>query len=97
MSGKRRRADVPAIATRRSTVKKVVTDFPAPLFQETERVARELSMNRSAFIRSAVEAFLRNRQRETLEKAIAESLLANSELDRQLREDFKYADADELL
>jgi metal-responsive CopG/Arc/MetJ family transcriptional regulator len=81
--------------TRARGVKKVVTDFPLPLYQETERAARELSMNRSRFIRSAVETFLRNREREKLERAIAESLVANAELDRQLVDEFKYPDSDE--
>jgi Arc/MetJ-type ribon-helix-helix transcriptional regulator len=54
-------------------------------------------MNRSCFIRSAVETFLRNREKEKLEAAIAESFLANAELDRQLVDEFKYADADEHL
>jgi metal-responsive CopG/Arc/MetJ family transcriptional regulator len=76
-------------------MKKVVTDFPVPLFREAERAARELSMNRSCFIRTAVETFLRNREKEKLEKAIAESFLANAELDRRLVDEFKYADADE--
>ena len=80
-----------------SNVKKVVTDFPVSLYQETQRAARELSMNRSRFIRFAVETFLRNREKERLERAIAESFLANAELDRQLVDEFKYADSDEAL
>lgn len=85
------------VAVRQAVVrggKKVVTDFPALLFRETERAARELSMNRSRFIRCAVETFLRNREREKLERAIAESFLANNNLDRQLVDEFKYSDAD---
>ena len=92
---KRRRSNVAGAVVKQAAVKKVVTDFPLPLFRETERVARELSMNRSSFIRSAVETFLRNRAKEKLEAAIAESFLANAELDRQLVDEFRYADADE--
>ena len=74
--------------------RKIVVDFPAPLFQETERAVHELSMNRSVLIRSAVEMFLRVRQREKLERQIAESFSANAEFDRQLVEDFAHVDAD---
>jgi metal-responsive CopG/Arc/MetJ family transcriptional regulator len=94
---KPRRRSVATAVIRQTALKKVVTDFPLPLFREAERAAHELSMNRSCFIRSAVETFLRNREKEKLEKAIAESFLANTELDRQLVDEFKYADADERL
>ena len=98
MSGtKRRNRTVAAIGVRQTSsrsVRKVVTDFPLPLYQETQRAARELSMNRSRFIRSAVETFLRNREKEKLEQAIAESFLANADLDRRLVDEFKYPDSD---
>jgi len=93
---KRRRRSVAAPAVKPTAVKKVVTDFPVPLFQAAERAAHELSMNRSCFIRTAIESFLRNREKEKLEQAIAESFRANAELDRQLVDEFKYADAGEL-
>lgn len=88
---------VPAVAVKQAaarSVKKVVADFPEPLFREAERAAHELSMNRSSFIRAAVEAFLKNRRTEKLERAIAESLSANAELDRQLVDEFKHVDAE---
>jgi metal-responsive CopG/Arc/MetJ family transcriptional regulator len=86
---------MPPVAERPVTKSvKVAIDFPAPLFMETERAVRELSMSRSRLIRSAVELFLRQREREKLEHAIAESFLANGDLDRQLADEFKYADAD---
>jgi metal-responsive CopG/Arc/MetJ family transcriptional regulator len=87
----RRRA--PAAATAKQA-RKIVIDFPAPLFQETERAVHELSMNRSTLIRSAVEMYLRAWRREKLEHQIAESFSANVELDRQLVEDFAHADAE---
>jgi metal-responsive CopG/Arc/MetJ family transcriptional regulator len=73
--------------------RKIVIDFPAALFQETERAVQELSTNRSVLIRSAVEMYLRVRQREKLERQIAESFAANAEFDRQLVEDFAHVDA----
>jgi metal-responsive CopG/Arc/MetJ family transcriptional regulator len=80
---------------RRSLVaKKVVTDFPAPLFQRTEQAAQELSMNRSRLIRLAVEAFLRQRDRDNLERALAESFAANAKMDDDLMEEFKHVDTE---
>ncbi|MGA3097901.1 MAG: hypothetical protein ABSF25_15715 [Bryobacteraceae bacterium] len=38
--------------------------------------------------------FLRRRNRERLERAIAESFQANRELDRRLVDEFRYVDAD---
>jgi metal-responsive CopG/Arc/MetJ family transcriptional regulator len=84
---------VPATATAKQA-RKIVIDFPAPLFQETEHAVHELSMNRSVLIRSAVEMYLRVRQREKLERQIAESFAANAEFDRQLVEDFAHLDAE---
>jgi hypothetical protein len=73
-------------------VKKVVTDFPPLLFMETERAARDLGMNRSAFIRHAVEAYLETLRRKKLGLALADSLLANADLDHQLLQEFKHVD-----
>jgi metal-responsive CopG/Arc/MetJ family transcriptional regulator len=89
--GKKGRHRVSATAKQ---ARKIVIDFPAPLFQETERAVHELSMNRSQLIRSAVEMFLRVRRREKLECQIAESFRANAEFDRQLVEDFAHVDAE---
>ncbi len=76
---------------------KIAIDFPAPLFHETEQAVHELSTTRSSLIRTAVEVFLRARQREKLEREIAESLSANAESDRQLMNEFKHVDADVVL
>ena len=54
----------------------------------------ELSTSRSALIRAAVERFLRSRQREELERQIAESFSANAESDRQLMDDSKHVDVE---
>jgi metal-responsive CopG/Arc/MetJ family transcriptional regulator len=86
----RRRVTVTATAKH---ARKIAIDFPAPLFQETERAVHELSMNRSTLIRSAVEMYLRVWRREKLERQIAESFSANAEFDRQLVEDFAHVDA----
>ena len=71
---------------------KIAVDFPAQLLQETEKAGRDLSMNRSALIRTAVEAFLHDWQRQKLEERIARSFSVNADLDRQLIDDFKHVD-----
>jgi hypothetical protein len=93
-TSKPRRRTPAATARRGAQSVKVAIDFPALLFRETEQAAQELAMNRSQLIRSAVEAFLRQRNREWLERAIAESFQANRDLDRQLAEEFRHVDAD---
>jgi hypothetical protein len=86
---------MPAAAAREATKPiKVAIDFPAPLFLEAERAGRELSMNRSRLIRSAVEMFLRQWKRDSLERAIAESFRVNRDLDQLLVEEFRHVDAD---
>jgi metal-responsive CopG/Arc/MetJ family transcriptional regulator len=73
--------------------RKIVIDFPAGLSRKRSAAVQELSTNRSGAIRSAVEMYLRVRQREKLERQIAESFAANAEFDRQLVEDFAHVDA----
>src|SRR5512140_3648086 len=90
-TAKKRRPRVPVTAR---PARKIAIDFPAPLFQETERAVHELSMNRSTLIRSAVEMYLRVWRREKLERQIAESFRANAEFDRRLVEDFAHVDAE---
>lgn len=92
-TAKKGRHRVPATATAKQA-RKIVIDFPATLFEETERAVHELSMNRSVLIRSAVEMYLRVRRREKLERQIAESFRANAEFDRQLVEDFAHVGAE---
>ena len=84
----------PATNASSQKAKKIAIDFPPALFQETERVAHELSINRSTLIRSAVELYLRARRREKLEEEIAASFAANTQLDRQLVNEFAHVDAE---
>ena len=77
----------PAAASR-----KVVVDFPAPLFAETERVVAEIGTNRSKLIRCAVEQYLETLQRKRLEQELAAGYVANSALDRTIAEEFSAVD-----
>jgi len=74
--------------------KKVAVDFPAPLFQETERAAQELSTSRSSFIRSAVERFLAELRRQKLEQELAAGYVANDLQAASLAEEFAQFDSD---
>ena len=72
--------------------RKVVVDFPAPLFRETERVAAEIGTSRSKLIRCAVEQYLEAVQSKRLEQELAAGYAANSGLDRRIEEEFSAAD-----
>ena len=89
---KKRRQPLPTTATRQA--KKVAVDFPAPLFQETERAAQELSTTRSFFIRSAVERFLADLRQQKLEQELAAGYVANDSQAASVAEEFSQVDAD---
>jgi len=72
--------------------RKVVVEFPAPLFRETERVAIETGTSRSELIRYAVGQHLEALQRKRLEQELAAGYVANSALDRRITEEFSAAD-----
>jgi metal-responsive CopG/Arc/MetJ family transcriptional regulator len=74
--------------------KRVVIDFPHDLFRQTERAASELSVNRSNFIRAAVEQYIREMGRKRLEKELIEGYTANAELSRRINVEFSHADAE---
>jgi len=86
----RKRGSQPPAAT--SASRKVVVDFPAPLFRETERVVAEIGTNRSKLIRCAVEQYLEALQRKKLEQELAAGYVANSALDRRIAEEFSAVD-----
>jgi metal-responsive CopG/Arc/MetJ family transcriptional regulator len=75
-------------------VRRVVIDFPGPLFDATEHAAVELAINRSSLIREAVVRFLGERQRQKLEKELAEGYIANAGSARALAEDMMGAERD---
>jgi metal-responsive CopG/Arc/MetJ family transcriptional regulator len=72
--------------------RKVVVNFPASLFGETERVATEIGTSRSKLIRCAVEQYLEALQRKRLEQELAAGYVANSALDRRIGEEFSAVD-----
>jgi len=77
-----------------TAVKRVVVDFPAPLFSRTERVTAELSMNRSELIRTAVEKYLEALQKARIEQDLAEGYTANAAQARHTCEELAYVDSE---
>ncbi len=84
----RRKKAGPAIASRR----KVVVDFPEPLFRETEEVIAELSTTRSNFIRLAVEEYLRARRQKRLQQQLIEGYTANADVARGIADELAQFD-----
>ena len=86
---KRKRVRTAAIRTR-----KVVSDFPIVLCNETDRLAAELKTSRSAIIRTAVEEMLQARRRTRLKTEIDEYFEKNREFERGIMNDFRHVDAE---
>ncbi len=81
----RRNHKVPARAARAQ--RKVVVDFPEPLYSDTEDIVAELSISRSDLIRSAVKEFIAKRRREKLEAELIEGYTANAAIAREIAEE----------
>jgi metal-responsive CopG/Arc/MetJ family transcriptional regulator len=71
-----------------------VIDFPEALFRATEHAAVELEINRSSLIREAVKRFLRDLQRQKLEKDLEAGYIANAASARAVVDDMMGAEAD---
>lgn len=69
-------------------------DFPRDLFKQTERAASELSINRSNFIRAAVERYIREMGQKRLEQELIEGYTANAESSRRINEEFSHVDSE---
>jgi metal-responsive CopG/Arc/MetJ family transcriptional regulator len=94
MKTARKRGNLPSAATAAS--RKVVVEFPAPLFRETEGVAAETGTSRSKLIRCAVEQYLEALRRERLEQELAAGYVANSAPDRRITKEFSAVDYETL-
>jgi metal-responsive CopG/Arc/MetJ family transcriptional regulator len=77
-----------------AAARKVIVEFPEELLKQTEKVAAELSTDRSKLIRSAVEAFLDNREKAQFEVELAEAYRANDELNREIAAEFDHVHAE---
>lgn len=75
--------------------KKVIVEFPEDLLKQAERVASELSTDRSKLIRSAVETFLEDRTKMQLEEELAEGYRSFAAFDREIAKEFAYVDLED--
>ncbi len=73
---------------------KVIVEFPAALYTETERATIQLSINRSTLIRSAVQEYLDRWRRKELEKELAEGYVANAAQARETAQAFSHVDSE---
>jgi metal-responsive CopG/Arc/MetJ family transcriptional regulator len=80
----------------RTSPRKIIVEFPPELFSRMDHMREEVSVNRSAFIRSAVEHYIRALERRKLEKELAEGYAANAELDAEITREFAHVDAEHL-
>jgi hypothetical protein len=85
--GREERRKIRGPGTGPAGCRKVVIEFPTPLFERTERAA-ELAINRSALIRSAVDHYLETLHRKRLDEELAAGYAANAELDRRIAAEF---------
>jgi metal-responsive CopG/Arc/MetJ family transcriptional regulator len=74
--------------------RKVIAEFPATLYAETEMATTDLSINRSTLIRSAVREYLDKWRREELDKELAEGYVANASQARETAEAFSHVDSE---
>ena len=79
-----------------SRSKKLIIEFPGELYARTERAVADLAVNRSVLIRSAVEFYLDNLNRQKLERELAEGYSANASLSRRIAEEFAYSDSENI-
>src|ERR1700685_4479998 len=83
-----------AAASALKPVRRVVIDFPLPLYDATENAATELATNRSNIIRNAVKLFIEEMHRQKLEEALMEGYTANAASALSIVNDMMGAEAD---
>ncbi|HUV90104.1 MAG TPA: ribbon-helix-helix protein, CopG family [Anaerolineae bacterium] len=71
---------------------RIIVTMPPDLLQQVEEMAARFSLNRSQFIRQALETFLEEQRRCELRELLKEGYLANAERDRRAAEQFAHAD-----
>ena len=74
--------------------RKIIVELPAALYARTEQATSQLSVNRSALIRSALQEYLDKWQRQRLESDLAEGYIANAGHARDVAEAFSNVDAE---
>jgi metal-responsive CopG/Arc/MetJ family transcriptional regulator len=74
--------------------KKILVEFPEDLLREADKLANELSTDRSKLIRSAVRAHIDRIRQKNLAKALAEGYKEYAEFDRGASAEFQSIDAE---
>jgi hypothetical protein len=77
----------PRSTVRPHSVRKIVVDFPEPVYAHIEKASLELATSRSALIRLAVERFLD-------EWELVTGYQANAKLNRRIAQDFSPVDTE---
>jgi hypothetical protein len=77
----------PARAVRPNSARKIVVDFPEPMYTRIEKASQELATSRSALIRLAVERFLD-------EWELVAGYQANAKFNYGIAQDFSPLDAE---
>jgi metal-responsive CopG/Arc/MetJ family transcriptional regulator len=76
------------------SIKRIVVDFPESLYKQTEKGAAELAINRSGFIRLAVEKLVADLHRKRLERQLAQGYAEMAACSDHLGDDFQYIDSE---
>ncbi len=67
---------------------KVAVDFPRSLYDEAQTEAAVLSLNRSGFIRQAVERYIEELREKRLEQQLIDGYIENASVAAQVAEEF---------
>jgi metal-responsive CopG/Arc/MetJ family transcriptional regulator len=89
----RARTRSPKHSTQRPS-RKIIVELPAQLYAEAEKLTEQLSTNRSALIRSALQEYLEKWRRQELENELAEGYIANASQALETAEDFIHVDSE---
>lgn len=93
-SAERKKASNVPAALPPAKARKIVVNFPEPLYRRTAVVAAEVATNYSEFIRLAVEEYLDVRERAKLEQDLAEGYIANAAATRTVNNELSHVDLD---
>ena len=74
--------------------RQIVIDFTQDLFEEVEKAAGELQIDRSSLVRVAVEQYIKDFRRKRLDQQLIDGYAANTSLSRHTSEEFSFVDSE---
>lgn len=74
--------------------KKISVDIPRSLYEETEEIVSKRHITKSVFVREAIEHYLGDIKRTTLERELEEGYATYASLSDRIHREFEYVDAD---